>query len=97
MPQVHVGGVHALPGALGLLGQGGGIAALQLAPGAFCSEQAHLLQRLHRQAVVLVGAEGRGVGFYIGGDQFRGLPQGSGQLPLSTYSARNQRKYAWYC
>ena len=81
MPQVHVGGVHALPGALGLLGHGGGIASLQLAPGALGPEQADFLQGLHRQTVILIGAEGGGVGLDVGGNELRGFPEDKGQLP----------------
>ena len=41
--QVQVGGVHALPRPLELLGLGGGLAALQVAPGGLSPEQAGLL------------------------------------------------------
>ena len=68
-----MGGVHALSRALGLLAQGGGIAPLQLAPGALGPEKADFLQGLHGQTVILIGAEGGGVGLDVGGNELRGF------------------------
>ena len=69
-----MGGVHPGVRALRLLGQGGGEGPLQLSPGAFGAQAAHLQQGVHRQQVVLIGAEGGGVGLHIGGDKGLRLP-----------------------
>ena len=69
-----MGGIHPEHRVLRPLGQGGGEDPLQLPPGAFGAQAAHLQQSVHRQPVVLIGAEGGGVGLHIGSDEGLGLP-----------------------
>ena len=65
-------------------------------PGRFGPEQADFLQGLHRQTVILIGAEGGGVGLDVGGMSSAASQRTRDSSPLSTYSVRNQSNSSWY-